>query len=37
MMLLCVWTTPLGLPVVPLVYKISAGSSPKPKDMKTKR
>ena len=36
MMLLCVWTTPLGLPVVPLVYKISAGSSPMRMDMKNK-
>ena len=27
-MLLWVWTTPLGLPVVPLVYIINAGSSP---------
>ena len=35
-MLPCVWTTPLGLPVVPLVYKISAGSWPKTKDMKNK-
>lgn len=36
MMLPCVWTTPLGLPVVPLVYKMSAGSWPKRKDMKNK-
>lgn len=29
-MLLCVCTTPLGFPVVPLVYMIKAGSSPEP-------
>lgn len=28
LMLLCVCTTPLGFPVVPLVYIINAGSSP---------